>query len=803
MASLNFSNAVQRGDGNAAEEDGMKSYRGLWAAVAVLVALVVAPSAQAALPTSIYGGEVPCTTEPSKGNIFVCSGKTLTWDGVTKIDVNVILPANAGTAGAYPTIGDFHGWGGAKLGLSEIPPASGTPPTGGFFQGFDPRIQGWAENGYAVFSMSDRGWGKSCGALDSPENGEAVCAKGYNHLMDDRYEVRDAQFLISELADEGIAEPKKIGATGASYGGGLSVALAALRNREMRPTGELVTWESPDHAQMEIAAAAPQWPWTDIAYALAPNGRNLDYVTESSYKGPEGKFPVGIWKWSWNEGLNTVGEALSNYEPNDPQADIPGWLLRLKAGEPYSDASIKAIIEQLSTFHSSFGINHSVEPSPLLIQSGWNDDLFPVDEALRLYQRTRAVYPSDPISLYLADIGHSRSQNKPADAAAFNVRLEAWFAHYLKGEGASPSSSVESLTTVCGGASEGPFKAANWSSISPGEIRLQSAGAQTLKHGTPAEEQVPTTSSGAFDPIVGPGNPCVALPAAAVANPNSIGYSLGAAPAGGFTLMGSPTIIAKVESPSPNSEIAARLLDVSPEGTESLVARGLYRPTGGNQEMVFQLHPQGYHFAAGHVAKLELLPSDFPYGRFSNLQANVTVSDLELRLPVVEQPGSLGGLVQTPAPKVVPAGYQLAAEFATKASGGGNGGGGGTKSNPPAAPIKVGVGGIAGKLTANGKAILVPMSCSADGACSGKASFSIKKKGAKGRTTVAQGKYSIAAGKTATVRLPLTKAGRKAINGLTSGRHPKKKLNGQLVVNDAGRPTSLTSKRAVQLPRSN
>ena len=39
----------------------------------------------------------------------------------------------------------------------------------------------------------------------------------------------------------------------------------------------------------------------------------------------------------------------------------------------------------------------------MLIQSGWNDDLFPVDEALRYYQRTRAQYPGDPISLYFAD----------------------------------------------------------------------------------------------------------------------------------------------------------------------------------------------------------------------------------------------------------------------------------------------------------------------------------------------------------------------------------------------------------------
>ncbi len=172
---------------------------------------------------------------------------------------------------------------------------------------------------------------------------------------------------------------------------------------------------------MEIAAAVPQWPWTDIAYALVPNGRNLDYVTNSPYKGPNGKLPIGVVESQLERRAVPVGAEFSNYNPNDPEANIPGWLLRFKAGDPYSDASINGIVEQLSTFHSSFGINHSIEPSPLLIQSGWNDDLFPVDEALRCYQRTRAQYPGDPISLYLADIGHARSQNKEADGAAFNA----------------------------------------------------------------------------------------------------------------------------------------------------------------------------------------------------------------------------------------------------------------------------------------------------------------------------------------------------------------------------------------------
>jgi predicted acyl esterase len=788
----------------------MKGYRGLLAALAVVVALVIAPAAQAAIPSVFVEGSESVACAPTTGGIRACEGTTHSWDG-TKIDVNVFLPPENGTEGPYPLIGDFHGWGGAKLGIKpkEIAP-TGKPapaPAAYLVQEPDPRISHWAEEGYAVFSMTDRGWGNSCGKFD-PDLGSTECEEGFNHLMDDRYEVRDAQYLMSVLADEGRIQPTKIGATGGSYGGGISAALAVLRNRVMEPTGALVPWVSKGGRAMEIAAAVPQYPWTDIAYALVPNGRNLDYVANSPYKGPSGKLPIGVWKASWSEGLNSVGAEFSNYNPSDPQANIPGWLLRFKAGDPYSDASSNAIVEQMSTFHSSFGIDHSIAPAPLLIQSGWNDDLFPVDEALRLYERTRAQYPSDPISLYLADIGHARSQNREADGITFNQRLETWFAHYLTDTGAAPGSSVEAQTTICPKStpSEMPIRAGDWAALQPGEINLQTTGSQTMTHGTNAEEATPTTSSGAFDPIVGTKEPCVALPEAAVKNKRALTYSLGAAPADGYTLMGSPTVIADIESPSPNSEIAARLLDVSPEGTERLIARGVYRPDGGSQQMVFQLHPQGYHFAAGHVARLELLPSDYPYMRYSNLQNDVTVSNLELRLPVNEQPGSLGGLVQTPAPKVVPAGYTLAKEFETKSSGGGNSGGG-SKSNPapaPApAPVTIGVGSLAGKLTANGSAILVPMSCSDVGACSGKDSFSIKQQGKKSRTTVGSASYSIGSGKTTTVRLPLTKTGRKVVKEMTSGKHPKKNLNGQLVIEDKGRAKKQTSGRAVQLPRGN
>jgi predicted acyl esterase len=595
----------------------------LGAAAAAVLVLALAPPAQAAFP-SLYGGDVSCAAQPANGNVRLCGGETTTWDGKTKIDLNVILPPtpSSGADGPYPLIGVFHGWGGHKIGLEE--------------EG----VQRWAERGYAVFSMSDRGWGDSCGAMD-PDRLSEACAAGYNHLMDDRYEVHDAQYLISVLADEGVAEPKEIGATGVSYGGGMSMALAALRNRTMLPDGSLVPWRSPEGREMELAAAVPQWPWTDLAYSLMPNGSTLDYATDSPYLGPEGKAKIGIEKQSYVSGLYGLGLAESNYAAPkaDPEADLTSWYALIDAGEPYdSNPLARSVVEQITTYHSSYYIDRSEPPAPLLIQSGWNDDLFPVDEAVRFYNRTRAQYPGDPISLFLMDDGHARSQNKPADVAVFRARENAWFDHYLKGAGTEPESSAEALTTVCGGASEGPYRAASWQGLAPGEIDFASAVPQTIAPdaGNPAIGK-------AFDPIAGEGA-CATVPGED--QPGVATYRLPAVPEGGFTLLGSPTITADLATVDADSEVAARLLDVSPAGTERLVARGLLRPGSGGSGVVFQLHPQAYRFEAGHVAKLELLPSDAPYARPSNLQAPITVSNLSLRLPVHDPPHSLGGLVQ-------------------------------------------------------------------------------------------------------------------------------------------------------------
>ena len=718
-------------------------------AAALLIGLALSPSARADFPT-LYGGDVSCAEQAANGDVRLCGGETLTWDGKTQIDVNVVLPPEPSTGddGPYPTIGYFHGWGGSKIGLG------------------DAQVQKWAQAGYAVFSMSDRGWGKSCGKEDLLDLLTEACAAGYNHLMDTRFEVRDAQHLIAVLADEGVAQPRKIGATGVSYGGGLSIALAALRDRTMLPDGSLVPWTSPAKGlPMELAAAAPQWPWSDLAYSLMPNGSTLDYLPDNPYRGADGKARIGVEKASYVSGLFGIGTLLSNYAVpgTDPDADLITWFGLINAGEPYdSNPLANSIIEEITTHHSSYYIDHSQPPAPLLIQSGWNDDLFPVDEAVRFYNRTRAQYPGDPISLFLSDDGHARSQNKPADQELFRARRDVWFDHYLKGAGPAPRSSAEALTTACGGPSEGPYKANSWHELSPGEIRFGTAAAQTVAPGA-GDPTIGQT----FDPIAG-GGACATASGADQAG--TANYRL-AVPAPGFTLLGSPTVIADLATTGTDSALAARLLDVLPDGKERLVARGLLRPGSGADDLVFQLHPQGYRFGGGHTVKLELLAADAPYSRPSNAQTPIAVTDLELRLPVLEQPGSLGGLVQAPAaPGRVPP-QQPGGDTATLR----------------------GVTGLAGRLRATRKAVRVPLRCGG-ATCQGRLTLAV------GKRKLSAGSYSLAAWKKQRVRLRLTKAGRKIV--ASQGRAGKRSFKVRIKLEDSGRPAPVQKNRRLHLRRA-
>ena len=623
---------------------------------ALAAGLLVPTPAQAAID-NVMGGTVACAVQASGQRFCGTAAATVpSFDGAP-IDVSVAFPP----APASGPDGLYHGWGGSKLALN----------------GAD--AQRALTRGYAVFTMTDRGWGRSCGANNPPTNPQytrpAACTdpgKGYIHLMHNGFEVRDAQYLLGLLADDGVIDPQRIGAIGGSYGGGMAIALGALRNRVQNPDGTLSPWTSKAGKPMQIAATAPEFTWSDLDQALMPNGSSLDYVSNATYRGPLGDHRVGVQKQSWNAGLYGAGTVLGFYAPagTDPEADITGWKAITDSGGPFdSNTAAQAMTDELTANHSALYIDDSVQPAPALLANGWNDDLFPVDESLRYYNKVRARWPNAPITMFHLDFGHNPRAGSVStpDATALNNAINAWMDYYLKGVGPEPADArggVDILTSKCPVSGAGTrYHAPSWPQLAPGEIRLDTTGTQTVS--APG-----TAPSNAFTS----GDVCTTTGSAD--NASAATYKIPAATSA-YTLAGSPTIVAKLTTTGANDMVAARLYDVD-GATERLIARGVQRPLGvgaGPAQQVFQLHPQAWTVQPGHVLKLELLAQDSPYLRTASAaapQQPVGVTDLQLRLPVIDAPGrdlGNGVTVATPAAKVVPAGYRLAPGWATYADG--------------------------------------------------------------------------------------------------------------------------------------
>jgi predicted acyl esterase len=597
-------------------------------ALGLLCCLLAAPrGVRADVVPSVFGGKIACAEQ---SGVQFCEGSVATriesFDGVP-LDVNVTLPPAAMTP-PFPLIIDLHGW---SLGKS------GSPYTA------------WAQAGYVVLSYTARGFHGSCGNAasrlpDATLANPNVCdERGWIRLADVRYEAHDTQHLAGLLADEGLVLPTKVGVTGASYGGGQSMILAALRNRVMQPDGTLVPWKSPNGLDMTIAAAAPLIPWSDLAYSLTPNGRTLDYRDQNPY-GRRG----GVQKASWNAALYSIGLATGFYSPQgmDSGSDIQSWNTRVGAGEPYDgEPFLEQILEEITAHHSAYYVDDSIPPAPLFIYNAWTDDLFPVDEALRFQRKTIAKHPGAEIALHLADdFGHSRATLGFTGTAVID-RVTTFFARHLKGVGeAFPP--FETFTQACGGATvEGPITAGNWASLHPGEVRYTTDEPQRF-----VESGGAAATAAATDPLNVALGPCRTVPSDD--DPGAATYRLPEVAGGGYTLLGSPTVIADLVASGPNAQVVARLWDVAPGGMQTLVAHTVYRPRTDNRgPQVFQLHPNAWRFAAGHVPKLELLGRSPGYVRPSNGTFTVTVNTLELRLPVHEPPG---GAVESPAPVVEP-----------------------------------------------------------------------------------------------------------------------------------------------------
>lgn len=585
--------------------------RRLAAALAVSTALLAPTLAQAASPSPFghacadQSGVLFC---PTTG----LSDRVPSWDGVP-LDVDVTLPETGD--GPFPTIVMVHGLGGSKNDFEASDDSSGPYHYNNRF---------YAERGYAVVNLTQRGYGNSCGKPDSRTS--PGCDRGWQHLDDQAYEAHDVQYLLGLLVDEGIAQPNALGVTGISYGGGLSNILAFLRDRVRTPDGALIKWTSPNGTPLRIAAAWGRWGWADLTDSLQPNGRFLE---SSKWTATRSVQPPGIEKQDFVSGLYLISSANFLAPAGaDPTADLTTAHNIVAAGEPYGTTA-QFIGSDLSSRKSPAGLFGST-PAPMLVENGWTDDLFPATQALMIYGATDQGR-NGPVSLQLGDLGHGRGANKPGQEQFFNNQGAAFFDAYLKKQGTPPApGSVTAFTQTCptSAPAGGPMQAPSWARIHPGRFLVgggKKTKTVTSSGGDPAAAKV-------FDKVLG-GDPCPTTPAG-----RGRGTAVYTAKVRrGFTLLGLPLVKARVATKGKYGELAARLYDVF-RGQERMITRGQYRLLNNqNGAIAFQLNGNGYRFAKGHVVELELLGQDPNYLRPSNGRFTVEVSKLTLSLPTREK----------------------------------------------------------------------------------------------------------------------------------------------------------------------
>ena len=533
------------------------------------------------------------------------------WDGVP-LDVDVTLPASGD--GPFPTIVMLHGWGGSKTSFESAEPEGGGGTTYHYNNTY------FAQHGYAVITPSSRGFGRSCGAMDSRTS--PGCDQGWVRLADHRYEGRDIQYLLGLLVDQDVVNPDEIGVTGISYGGIQSLNLARLRNRIRLPGGSYKPWRSPKGTKLSIAAAYPRWGGSDMTYALQPNGRFLDF--RDYHVGQSGS-PGGVQKQSYVGGLYASGNGSGFYAPvTGPfNANLTLWKSLTDAGEP---------------------------ETPQVLRVGARADRLP--QHRRAERRARAAARRERLDRRplprrggAARVAHlPQGQGGARDAAVRRPGPPARREQGRRGQGAQhPGREV--LQRLSQGRRAAPRVRAR-SRPSPRPVRptLPQAGRTTRAAGRGSRpsrvafraggtQRITSTGgdpdiSSAINPIGGK-PPCEGLPAAQAGGTAVASRRVGKP----FTLLGLPTVRAQIRTKGRGGMIAARLWDVH-DGKQLLVSRGIYRLKDNQKgKLVFQLFGNGWRFARGHTAKLELTGSDSSYVRTSNFAFSVKVSKLSVSLP--------------------------------------------------------------------------------------------------------------------------------------------------------------------------
>lgn len=526
-----------------------------------------------------------------------CDGYLASAVDSARLDVTLQIPTAAPKR--VPLVVLIHGYAGSKSGSGNL-------------------VQPLLDEGYAVLRYSTRGFGHSWGQVN---------------LVDVHAEVADMRSMIAQVVDvdDYGLNPDAVAVTGASYGGGHSW-LAALEPTFTSPRGKAV----------RIRTVVPIAAWSDLLYALLPNGRE-----NASIDHPGGA------KLSYINGLYASGfDPMHNgLYPNYPPYFM-AWHAWIDAQEPNEvDPLFRSIEDGLAGYRSIWWQQRfwsdaaTAARVPVFMVQGFTDDLFPLPEAKRMLLALQTIDPAYPATAYFGDIGHPRASNKTGEIDYVLRLIEQWLAYYLKGVGAPPTGVYAALTRP----REEPFDPANvvalptLGALATDTVSTRFPGAAVLVN------PLTDPASGFFwDPLVMEGaeqlQPLPVPPDSPLVPGSLATFDVPVtklSQGGALTIAGQPSVSMHIATSGYRVQLDVRLFDVDASGVRRIITRGTYtldsgvpgRPIGGTGVTILT-YGNLWRAEAGHTLRLELTNVDSPYIAPSRVPSATTVNQVELRVPV-------------------------------------------------------------------------------------------------------------------------------------------------------------------------
>jgi ABC-2 type transport system ATP-binding protein len=285
----------------------------------------------------------------------------------TPIVYTLFTPDGASASSPVPAVLMTHGWGGTRQATAT---------------GF---VQKLLDNGYAVLTWDQRGFGQSGGQAE---------------VDSELYEGRDVSALIDVLAaNRAIARNRandpKVGMAGGSYAGGVQWVTAANDKR--------------------VDAIAPEISWHNLEESL---------------------FPQDVIKLGWDTLLTAVGQTsvTNGLSPLNPAGSQLGNLDPKIYEATAESAALGYPTDDVREFFTSRGPDYLLDrvKTPAFIIQGTVDTLFPPSQAVENYRDLLRLHPTQPLKMAWYCSGHGVCSFNPGDAGHIQNEIVAWFDRYVK-----------------------------------------------------------------------------------------------------------------------------------------------------------------------------------------------------------------------------------------------------------------------------------------------------------------------------------------------------------------------------------